>query len=114
MALSMLSMLNPGPGLAEEFDCEKLKVIALSKKASTIPNLRIRKVSLGQRVRFYAGPFAKSNRAALPAISPSSRDEVDPVIIKSHRFFEAGVPMTSTNGNGSNGYSVPKPRAEWV
>ena len=22
--------------------------------------------------------------------------------------------MTSTNGNGSNGYTVPQPRAEWL
>src|SRR5438477_10469075 len=29
-------------------------------------------------------------------------------------LFQAGVLMTSTNGSNGNGYTVPKPRAEWL
>src|SRR5579863_3115198 len=98
----MLSMLNPGPGLVEEFDCEKLKAVTPSRKASTIPNLRISKVSLGRRVRFYDGPIAESNRDPVGSVvrvvlaricsGCGQSPPQDPVIIRTHRLFEAGVP----------------------
>src|ERR1017187_5676828 len=49
--LSILSILNPAPGLAEAADWEKLAAVTTSKTAGTRWMNRIKEIPLGQRMR---------------------------------------------------------------
>src|ERR1700731_4214400 len=74
----MLSILNPGPGLVEEVDCEKPRALTTRKKPNTNRTIRMRNFS-----------FRTMREILCPTIHDDQPQRSNPfatVIIKIHRF----------------------------